>query len=263
MKFKLVALFNYVNDLGKSAGWSEVWYADASNSTAAATAFIPVLEKRAGCLGRSTSIIGYRVQEFGKRAFVVNRAFPPGLDVGQDIPQMALECKVYGTGVENVKFFQLRGVPDSLVVNGAYTPSQQFQFNLIAYGIALQASQIAFQCIDQTKPQVKILSITQDGNFVLAPGLTYDEGNTLSLLRTKNQIGQNVSGNYRIEQKTSNTVGKLQAWSKGPVLNNGKARVREYVYPIVVGNSLTGIQISTRKVGRSFFQYRGRVRNRT
>jgi hypothetical protein len=217
---------------------------------------------RAGMLGNGASIIGWRIQQLGKKAFVSQVSYPGGLATNQDIPQMALECKVFGVGVENVKYFQIRGIPDSIVLSGAYAPSAQFSQNLAAWGAGLNSLGFSFQCLDQTQPVVKINSILTNGDYSLAAPLVYNANDVFQVLRCRNTINQNVSGSFRVLTKTDAVSGKLAGWKGGPVDNSGSVKVRKFIWPVVQINSLKPIQISTRKVGRPFFQYRGRARRK-
>lgn len=262
MLFKITHLFNYTNNDGKAAGWSETWYLESSSSGNASNSAKVLAPLRAGMLGNGASIIGWRVQQIGKKAFVVQSTFPGGLATNQDIPQMALECKVYGVGVENVKYFQLRGIPDSIVLSGSYSPSSQFTTNLTAWGNGLNANGFSFNCLDQTLLPVKINNILTNGSFGLSAPLTFNPNDIMLVSRCRNTIGQACNGPFRVLTKVDALSGVLAGWKFGPVDNSGNMRVRKYVNPIVQINSLQPIQISTRKVGRPFFQYRGRARRR-
>lgn len=245
----------------RAAGFSETWYYPDDWATIAPK-LSNFARRRAGFASRNTSIIGCRVQEIGGRSQMFTEVRELGqLASGGDIPNMALQAVCVGTVGQYKKYFQLRGIPDSLVEFGEFTPTQAFSAAWTQWKTAMQGQGAQFQCINATNPRVSILSIAADGTFITAAGTAFAVNGKVILRRTKNTINENVSGTYYIETRTDDTHGKIRNWASGTVNSNGTLAVYSFTYVTFADVDATRfLAPTTRKVGRPFFGFRGRQR---
>jgi len=259
--YKVTQIFGQSTRLQRQSGWSETWYLDSSESEALTKADA-LNKRRSGFLTRAALISNTRIQVVGGRSRLVRIAYPGVLGADQDIPQMALSAIVSGQGVNNVKNFQLRGIPDGNVDGGEFSPTQGFTNAFAAYGASLVQQGFRFRAIDLAQAQVGIVGITALGVFSLAAPLVFAVGDYLQLLRAKNTGGVSVAGTYYVSERVDGQNGTFLNWTGGTVALKGKARVKTYIYPLVATNTLEALQISTRKVGRPFNLYHGRASKR-
>jgi len=244
----------------KTGGYSETWYLD--NSPSEINTFTTLwMNRRAAMLPQFCTINGFRLQSVGGKGQLI-LANIPGQYPLSDVPQMALNCRCQGANSNNVKFFQLRGLPDDQVSGGTYQPKDTFPTLLNQFFLALYNGGFRFRAVDLSKPKTDILSIDATGAFVLAPGITFNIGDTIDLLRVRNQDGVKVSGSYYVTGKTNDQNGIFLHWEGGIVKKKGQARVRAIIYPQIGAQSIQAKNVTTRKVGRQFFQYRGRQTRR-
>jgi len=259
--YKVTSIFGQSTRLQRQSGWSETWYLDASE-TAVVSKADTLNKRRSGFLTRAASITNTRIQIIGGRSRLLRTAYPGVLGADQDIPQMALSAVCAGQGVNNVKNFQLRGIPDGNVDGGEFQPTQGFQNAFAAFGSALVNEGFRFRAIDLSSAQVSIVGVTALGVFRLGGPLVFDVGSFIQILRAKNTNGVSVAGTYFVSAKVDAQNGTFLNWTGGTVELKGKARVKSYIYPLVAANTLEALQISTRKVGRPFNLYHGRATRR-
>lgn len=258
---KITFIMNQRTGNNRTAGFSETWYFDGSMDNAL-TAANQVAKKRSALMTSAANISAFRIQDIGTRAQIFQATSPGNIVSGQDIPQMALNVRVGGQGVVNTKTFQLRGIPDVNVLAGDYTPAANFNALLSQFAGSLSTWSLRFRGENLANPQVNVLSISNVGVFALAADLVFAVGDYVTLLRCQSTTGKNVSGRYYVTSKVDARNGTFQAWDGSQVVNKGKLRKFEYIYPLVANNSLVIGQITTRKVGRPFDLYRGRATRR-
>jgi len=254
---KVTLLLTQTSDGGRVGGWSETWYFDGTAAAAFAAAN-RLAKKRSAFLVHQAAVVGIRTAEVGGGVVAHPVVYPGTQNTKPDIPQMALNCVCKGQGVQNRKFFQLRGIPDSSVDGGKYKPTQGVNAGVVAYFGGLAGDQFRFRAKDLTSPKIGLVSVANDGTFRLNGAAVYNAGSYIQLLRAKNAQGVNVSGDYFVDIKTDDRNGKFLNWTGGVVTLNGQARVVSYVFPVVDGDTLIARDVTTRKVGRPFDQYVGR-----
>ena len=239
------------------AGWTENWYADGTiaNNSMTGTNFF---KARTLFMPNNAGISGMRVSDIGGQSKVFTFNEPGGQQTAVDIPQMALNCSVKVQGSPTTKWFQLRGIPDSSVTSGAFRPTQgvsnaidTFLNGLFGYGVYVRVKRL-------TNPRVNITSIDASGNFTIAPGVTPAMNDTVQLLRCKDIHGKNVSGLYVVIPDANGLPKKLGNWSGKTVAVSGQLRILTYDYLPTVPRTAEYHDITTRKVGRPFFSYRGK-----
>jgi len=239
-------------------GWSEnLYFDDAAKMPASITA---MQVRRAALLPANCAIIGqrYRFADGSSQTFTERFASPGDFSV--DIPQMALQCTAKNLGMASIRKFNIRGLPDSWVVNGEWIGSGPAQSRLIAYFNTL----VGFQWKGRLRSAaaVDVVSIDGNGVFVLADDLAFTLGGQIRLVRVTNDVGQNVTGIYRVLLRTDARNGKLANWKSSTVDSVGKFQLVSFQYPTFLAGQITYSRVAPRKVGRSFFQYRGRASKR-
>jgi hypothetical protein len=241
--------------------WSETWYRDGAASEIVA----PIndwIKRRCAMLPSVAGCNGYRVQLVGGRGEITRNYVPGNITTEQDIPQMALNCSCKGSGTQNVKTFQMRGIPDGNVIEGDFQPTAAFNTAFNQFGGQLAGSQFRFKAKDLTKPKVRIVSVTAGGEFTLNGDMDFAVGDFLQVLKCTNTVGDTVKGEFYVQTRTTARTGTFLNWAHGIVTLKGEMRLVAYIYPLVQSGTVKAVYITTRKVGRPFDLYRGRASNR-
>lgn len=261
--YKITMIFDYANNAGKAGGWSESWYRDGSEDDAIRAAG-EISKRRAFWLPSTVEILGSRIQLVGGRGrFLENRW--PGVVQGanaQDVPQMAALLECSGAGVQNVKRYHVRGLPDSYVVGGSLDKTKFTEQSFTTWMRTLIAQEARFRAINLAGTRAKVASIDANGNVVLLAPLTFNVNDAMSLLRVRNSQGKAIRGTYYVETKVDGATFKLRNWTGGVVTLTGEMRAQSIIYPQVSLNNARILGAAVRKVGRPFVVYRGRARTK-
>jgi len=260
--YRVTFLYQQSTDARRVGGWSENWYLDADEATATRGAG-DYIRRRGALLCGQASCVGFRLQVLGGRSKMVLVNTPGPITSGQDIPQMALNCRVSAQGVPNVKYFQLRGLPDANVIGGDFVPVGGFGAAFSAFGSCLWNNSFRFRVRSAAIAPVQVISIDANGNFVLGGNLTFGVGAYIQILRVRTVTGANASGTFYVDVATDSRRGRFIGWQGGVVTLSGTARVYSTDYVLVANSSLESLRVTTRKVGRPFDMYRGRRRRRS
>lgn len=269
MTVKATWLFDYrtVPTAGgrvQTGGWSESWYTSlligGATINQKATDWAVA---RAGLLPLSTSIIGYRLQEVGSgnKAQVFNLGIGGAQGFATDVPSMSIRYTANSSESQNERFVVLRGMPDPWVAGGALAWNAFLQNALNQFNQRLTVDQWRFRGRNLTFTQYPLLTIGSTGMFVALEDLPFESGDAVQVLRSKQAITNRLRGGiYKIAAMTDARNGTLAQWQWGSC-DGGSIRSNGYVYPIARFNGpMTAgtVQVSSKKAGRSFFQYRGR-----
>jgi hypothetical protein len=254
---KVTMLFQTENAAGKLGGFSETWYRDGTIAEAD-TATIAVSVRRCALLPAAAKLIGVRIQQIGGKAYNHPQVSPGTYPAFADIPQMALNIKAYSSTNPNTKTFQIRGIPDSLILGGIFNPAPPFPANFATWVSAMASNQFCFKAVDLASPPVEIISILADGTFVLGGPLVYAVGDYIQLLRVRSTTGKKVTGKFYVKTRTDAQNGVFANWGGLLVTGNGKARKVTTIYPRVSGTEVFIREATTRKVGRPFALFVGR-----
>ncbi len=160
-------------------GWSESWYDDGTPPTRVRLA--ECVGCRGALLPRGGAVVGQRYQQLnptGPSQSTSNR-FPGNALLGTDQPQSSLLCKVPGIGVRNVRPMLLRGIPDTMCVEGEFSPSPEFQTALNNFFLELKDYQFHGKDLSLTK--YTIFSIASDGSIENAHGWQDVDGRTVDV----------------------------------------------------------------------------------
>jgi len=257
MTVKISMLFQQSQGAERIAGWSENWYANGVVNAHTMDIFF-VAQRRVNFLSMQATFIGYRISDLAGGTLIRTYNLPGTMRQAVDIPQMALNVSVGGAGVAQRKVFQLRGIPDVAVDNGLWLPPAGMLASVNAYLSALGTSGAYYRVKKQNTARSNVLSIAPNGDFVFAAGVVPTANQTVQLLRCRDVNGKNLSGEYLVINDANGLPKRLANWGNYTVSASGKARISDYDYVAVTDGSGTIGRITTRKVGRPFFLYRGR-----
>jgi hypothetical protein len=242
-------------------GWSESWYTvqngvnDVINQASVGNG---ILLSRAALLGFGASIVGGRVQMVNPVGATQSfAALYPGIPtVLNDIPQMALLMKAPGVGVGNVRRFTLRGIPDTFVSEGEFSPNGTFQGQLSTFINSLQGW--FFRGRDLTQPTVKILNISSGGVVTCQTAVSFALLQMVQILKSKDSGSNLRGGMFQVSTLgPGSNVFTLLNWPYGATVG-GTARGQGVVFPAVDYGHTSVSRVVTRRVGRPFTAYRGR-----
>jgi hypothetical protein len=275
--FKLTTLFQYSSavstpnsPLHRTGGFSESWYIDAANSGQVVTGaqLMPgqfgitgLWPARAQLLPVGTSIIGYRVQQVSPPGPSQAGAilYPGTAGIQADVPQMALLCRAQGQGVNNIRRFTLRAVPDSQVVEGEAAFAAPFLRDLQTFFQSLNGWK--FRGRDLSQPSFRIVSITPlvgGGATVQCEQLpTVVVNDMVRILRTVDATKNSRGARVQITAVGPGNSVTINAWAFG-ACTLGSIRKDAVVFPLVDINNTGFGRVVVRRIGRPFVGFRGR-----
>jgi hypothetical protein len=261
---RCTSLINYSSANERAGGWSESWYLDATID-AARQPFSTLQTARATMLPNHIVIVGQRFttlldppNSIKGKSISTNNEYPGGYNIAQDVPQMAMLCRVRGDGVPNTKRYTLRGMPDGTVSGGEFTDDAVWTAGFNQYTAALRRLAFRFRGLDNSQPVIGLQGVLPNGDFILNAPLAFAQGDALTLLRVRDSNGHAVTGTYYVKTATSNIAGTFANWKGATVLGSGSVRKRVFIYPTMGTTINSFLRVIVKKVGRSFFQYRGR-----
>jgi hypothetical protein len=240
-------------------GWSESLYQNNAGPTNRAN-FLRLCQARAALLPTTASVIGQRYQQVDPVGASSTGAMRYPGDVttlATDVPQVTLLCRAPSTETTNIRPLMLRCIPDGIVIGGEYSPNAQFRSALANYFQELGFWK--FRARDLQAQSVPIIDIDALGNVNTDQPITLTVNETVQILRT---TGGTVSGGrFSIKAVTDTFNFQLRNW-KGGATEGGRLRLISIIYPRIDSNNVAVSRIIVRKVGRGFFQYRGRASKR-
>ena len=250
------------NSISRSGGWSESFFYTAATPARVRDQLVPLAILRARLLPTTGNVVGYRVQQVNPTG--ASQSFPASLSGGvlaTDVPQMALLCRAITAAGLNARQLRIAGIPDARVVNGEYQPSAQFQGALQAYFAEIMAHW-QMQAIDRSLPVVPTVGVSIAGVVTFAGAHSLNAGDRVKFFRTRDTLGKTIKGIWTITDVPDTLHVTLGNW-KGNIVEGGRLRKYVLIYPAFQNGTITTQRIITRKVGRAFFPYHGRVSKRT
>lgn len=248
---------NTTPGLSRVGGWSEGFYLNADVATALPR-LIEVCKDRAPLLTTAAEIVGQRVRVVGGGSSTYARKFPGTFDQQADIPQMALLLTANGVGEPNTRRFTLRGIADARVIEGEFSGTAEFNRRLQIYATELQTQLMAFKCQSLSAPQANVLTISATGAVILeAPQSFFAEQMVQGLRVMSDDNNDVITFTAKAVSGVDSAHYTLVPWTYGPA-HGGRLRLIEKIYPVIAADSVSVVKITTHKVGRDFFQYRGR-----
>jgi hypothetical protein len=253
---------------GRLGGWSESHYQPGLALPSNAVDLVKVLaRKRAAFLPGSGSVVGYRIGlvDVATPQVKTGQLFYPGdAAYGNDVPQMGIKIDAYGQMVPNKKELELRGIPDSQVVKGEFSPDAPFRAALWAFLVELQTNW-CFRGKNLANPTYGINFVDTTGLVTLINPAAFAKWQQVQVLRSKNSAGRQKGGLYQISDNAgAPNLYTLARWDHG-FTTGGKIRAVNFIYPpYFFDNSAVNFAESmVKKVGRPFHQYRGRKSAKT
>ena len=267
MLFQLVTQdVSVVGAAARVAGWSESWYfeGDLTSALEATVNKGGLCSVRAQLLPASAAIVGQRYQQVDPapvgNSITRSKVFPGLSTLPTDVPQMALLISVPGVGVKNVKHYEMRGVPDSMVTTGEFSPSGPYEKALKNFFNALGAWKFKGQ--DFSQPLHIIQNINTAGEITTVTQPAWGNPSVARLTRMKTSVGLSLPGETRniigIIKVPPGAQGLIIDWPTDQVVKSGFARKVVAIYPTVSINDVEVERVVVRKVGRPFDLYRGR-----
>jgi hypothetical protein len=262
--FKIDILFRQITNSSGSipnatrvGGWSEGWYIDGTLPFVK-TAVEAYCRQRARLLTTAAQIVGQRYRLVDGGSSVSNRIFPGIGSANSDIPQMAMLCSIQGSSTPNVRRFALRGLPDISVFEGEFLPTTYMVTQYNAFAQMLQDQFFRFKARDLTQQRFKIQTLDSTGHLTLQADAVYTVGQRLDLLKVRDADGLPFTGQVVI---TARADARNYTVSPAPSLTSavGSVRLHGTVFPTVDKTTFSTVRITTHKVGRDFFSFRGRA----
>lgn len=261
--FKIDMLFQQQTNKNNStstgvrvAGWSEGFYIDVTEPNAR-IALDTLCQRRAGLLTNAGAIVGQRVRQVGGGSSSGQKNFPGTVDQLADIPNMALKVAAGGVNVANVRHWDMPGLADARVIEGAYQPSSAATFAFNTFKNVVGALQLRFKCQDLAATKGQVVSVDAAGNIVFATPVVFSMGDEVSAVRVRDPLGSAVPGRFIIIGVTDTTHYKIAGWP-AVVGHGGDFRKVVTIYPLIDSNNMYIVDVAARKVGRVFRPYRGR-----
>jgi hypothetical protein len=260
MATKATWLFNGAGTLtwDKVWGFSETWYTSLTGDALIA-AMDTISSKRRLLLASDAAIVGYRIGVDNGRSFVIRKLFSaPTSNSTSNVPVDSALCQVGTAGGPAIKRFWLHDLPDDWILGGKVIPSvRPGIFDLINTFSAL-GFQVRFQ--NQAAVKSDVLSITTLGLVTTVQAFGTVAGDLVSFLNCKDINGKPIRGQYIVETVTDPTHFTVAHWSGVTVGRSGKVRKVAYLFGTALALGDRGlISAGSRKVGRPFFQSRGRA----
>jgi len=260
MSVKCSWLFNGVSANGlKMYGFSETWYSGLAGDALIAQMDL-ISDLRRLFMASDTEIVGYRIGQDGGRSYVVRRSYlaPAGNETG-NLPVDALSCQVGVVGSPSIKRFFIHDLPDGYIANGAFNDLEAAGMNGLIKAYCDLNFQVRYQ--NPAAPKAAILSIDATGNVVTTANIAVAANNSVSFLNCHDVNGKTIRGTYIVDTVTDGTHFKVAHWPGNIVGRKGNVRLVAFLFAAAqyLGASRSIIGPSSRKVGRPFFQLRGRV----
>lgn len=252
MAFKVSMLIQ-----GTLSGWSDTFYNGATSLTVMKTLTQRLIPLRAGLLASQFNVIGYRITAYPSgQAQLAGGLAVPGVGDGEVSP-LSISFRLFGSP-GTARSWYARGVPDNVVVLGAYVDAGGFGRRAGAFIRELIASGWGLNAIVKTNVPARLLNISTTGFYNTVDSLTVAPDDFVKVMRARDLSGKRMPPYNRVVSSSSGFAGQIEVPAGFAGLNGGK--IRKYfksVDPFTEG-VIDGV--GTRKVGRPFELARGRLR---
>lgn len=269
MALKATWLFNgFSESSGISWGYSESWYSNLEGAQLEA-AMDTISALRVAMLPTDASIVGYRIGQPNGRSYVLRKIYKsPNEDPSTSNVQVdSALCAMSVNGVPTIKKFWIHDLPDNSVTG--VSVSRNMGRKITAFCQGIQAQNFLCRYIVANAPKAQILQITALGLVTTIDAIAVGVGNLVQFLNCKDNNGKTIRGKYVVTAVADNKNFTIAHWPGNVVARSGTARVQQFGFapcsvlrPAPHGESGSVIKAGSRKVGRPFFQSRGRVSNR-
>jgi hypothetical protein len=266
--FKYSMIFTYFSGINvagavpvRLGGWSESYYAPTNAPTTEAV-WLNLIQARLGMCPLGTVVNKWRVQQVDPAgaSILKKSAFSAGLQFLSDVPQMALKVQFLMAGNNSAIIREFRGLPDSQVTVGEYTPTNPFTGAATAFTNALVSGGWQTRRRLKSNPQFGILSVSAAGLVVMIePFAGIAPGNKVQLLRTVNPQTGRKFGYFATVESVVDASHFQIAGPKVAISNFGTMRLQGIDYAPFAGPQLAQAEAVVRKVGRPLRSYSGRA----
>jgi len=261
MTVKVSWLFNGgdLGGTGKVYGFSESWYTGLQGD-ALMSAMDEVSAKRRLILANGTSIVAYRIGQDTGRSFVVRTGFSaPRTNETGNLPVDSVLCAVGVAGSPTIKRFFFHDLPDDFIASDSFNQFNRAAVNDVILRLVAFGFQVRYQ--NPAAATASILGIDATGVVTTVQPIALAVGNTVQLLNCRDTNNRARRGTYVVSAVGGATSFTLAHWGGSIVGRSGKVRLVAYLFgsavPLDVNRGI--IAAASRKVGRPFFQSRGRA----
>lgn len=272
--YKVTMLFQQATNTGglanppvrRLAGWSESVYINTSSITSLLQYLFgpgsgsrgPICPARAALLPGAASMVGQRVQLVppAGASQSLGRQFPGNTFFASDIPSMGLLCNVIPAGETKVRRITLRGIPDSQVVEGEFSPVQRYTDALNAYFESLRNTAVRGR--DAGTPAFPVNNVTGLGLLTCNALIPFAVNDFVQVTGAIDGLQKKRSGVFRVTNTIPLTFQvQLQGWPFG-VCTGGVVKANAFAFSDIGEGQFNVGRIVTRKVGAPFARFVGR-----
>lgn len=258
---KATWLFNggFSGNTDRVWGFSETWYSQQSGDNLV-NQMNAVTDKRALIMAKDTSIVGYRIGQSVGRSFVVRKSRQaPITNESSNVPVDAALCQVKVDGASAIKRFFVHDLPDDFV-EGDHI-GFNFQQPILDYvsQLCFQGFQVRYQ--NPAADKASILSIDATGVVTTVQPFAVAVGDQVQFLAVRDTNGRAIRGKFYVSVASVGNTFTVKHWGGQTVGARGSVRKVDFRFgnALFMGPDQTIIGAASRKVGRPFFQQRGRV----
>ena len=211
-------------------------------------------------LSSDSEIVGYRVSNGTGRSYVVRRSLPgPVANDSSNLPVDAVNTAVGVAGGPARKKFFLHDLPDDWISSTAVDPGVVGALNRVIKEYADGGFQVRFQ--NPAAISSPVLSIDALGVVTTVLPWAIAANQTVQFLNCKDTNRRPVRGTYVVASLGVGNTFTLAHWTGQIVGRSGTARLVAFLFgpAVYLGPKQTPLIAASRKVGRPFFQSRGRV----
>jgi len=273
--------FNTTGSVDRTAGFSDSWFQTGSDTFTLTPVDIDLINKRAALLPKTTTVVGARisdVDQYGKttgKTRTYRMSIAGGQNLECDDPRVSLVYEADGQGLANEFSLFIQNVPDIRVVKGTYNPAATWLTPLRAYFNAIYQGNYVFQGYNLTYPKIGVKSIKTDALTGVTTVTTETDCSALAgfyvrFLRTSawSKYKPNPNG-YPVKAVVDALHFTINNWTRknenGDIVNLPDSAGgivtkwgKQPCTPVFTDYTIQNPSAGMRKVGRPFFQYRGR-----
>ncbi len=261
--YKYSMIFELRTNLGGEAigarigGWSESIYENGIFPDA----FRLLQTRRAALLPKGARIVGQRIQQVAPAGASqsTGQIFPGTWNRDSDVPQMALLCTGRSSTSNNSRKFKIKGIPDGVVTQGEYDPSDGFNTRVENYFSAISVGNWKFLGRDLLIRPQEIVEISDTGGVTMAAAFTVAAGEVVRIRGVSIPGGATVNKVFKVKNVVNSTNFNLVKWVGVEGVGGTAINTTPKVLFPFDGDSLVVNRVSLGKVGRPSGQYRGRA----
>ena len=239
----------------RAAGFTDSFY-KVGTFPAAFLSLHAIARKRAVIMPGNSRVMALKVSDIDKPGA---SSIEPVNYVGEkdnknDIPQMALDCFLF-SGDFYKRSVQLRCIPDDMVKGGTFQDGTTFASDVRKYFDKVITEGFALRVVSRDNAFFRVLLVTNAGlcETEIPHGLVV--GNRVQFFRTRTVDDKTVSGTWVVQTTPTATSFTVRAWPANFVVERGKVRKYEILFPGATARSLK--RVTVRPVGRPSDGYIG------